>query len=99
MKMTVEQLRSLIEDTLTEDMEPAAVRPRGTPPPLPQKKPAAPKPPNLKAFKANSNMMADAASRVKGIIDAGQGNTSEALRWIDKVVHFATQAKSALGGK
>jgi hypothetical protein len=86
-------------DELDEDMMPAGMHPsvgdRKAPPPLPGKKPGGGAP-NLKGFKADCNMMADAASRVKQILDAGQGDTKEALRWLDKVVQFAQSAQKNL---
>jgi len=84
---------------LNEDMMPAGMHPsvgdRKAPPPLPGKKPGGGAP-NLKGFKADCNMMTDAASRVKQILDAGQGDTKEALRWLDKVVQFAQSAQKNL---
>lgn len=108
MKVTVGQLRSLIrvtQETISEDVAPAKTYPspwdnvpqKKGPPQVPGKKPGGA--PNLKGFKAEANMMADAASRVKQILDAGQGNTKEALRWLDKVIQHATSAKGALGQK
>lgn len=96
----LDELSSLGEmDELDEDMMPASMHPsvgdRKSPPPLPQKKPGGGAP-NLKGFKADCNMMADAASRVKQILDAGQGDTKEALRWLDKVVQFAQSAQKNL---
>lgn len=40
-------------------------------------------------------MAVDAVSRVKANVDAA--NTKEALRWLDKVIQFATSAKRVLG--
>jgi len=111
MKIKASQLRQVIremveesgmyEEEMSEDLEPKtypspwdAEQKKG-PPPLPGKKPAGGGPPNLKGFKADCNMMSDAANRVKTILDAGQGNTKEALRWLDKVIQFATSAKGA----
>ena len=105
MKLTVGQLRSLIREAseqVNEDAPPpaASAAALGSDRPLaPSKKPPVPgsKAPNLKGFKADCNMMADAAGRVKQILDAGQGNTKEALRWVDKTIQFAQSAKKALG--
>lgn len=104
MKVTVGQLRSLIreaQEQVNEDAPPpaASAAALGSDRPLAPKKPPVPgqKGPNLKGFKADCNMMADAASRVKQILDAGQGNTKEALRWLDKTIQFAQSAKKNLG--
>ena len=98
-KKTVAETFDMSEmEELDEDMMPASMHPSvgdRKPPPLPQKKPGG-GPPNLKGFKADCNMMADAASRVKQILDAGQGDTKEALRWLDKVVQFAQSAQKNL---
>ena len=42
-------------------------------------------------------MAMDAAGRVKE--HSATANTKEALRWLDKMVQFATMAKNALEGK
>lgn len=101
MKVTVGQLRSLIKEAINEEAPPPAAHAAslGSDRPLaPEKKPAiGQKAPNLKVFKANVNMMADAADRVKQVLDAGQGNTKEALRWLDKAMQFGQTAKKALG--
>lgn len=107
MKVTIGQLRSLIreaQEQVNEDvpppaMHPSALKARGDNAPLapPQKPSSGQKAPNLKGFKADCSMMADAASRVKQILDAGQGNTKEALRWVDKTIQFAQSAKKSLG--
>lgn len=105
MKVTVGQLRQLIKETresVNEDAPPpaASASALGSDRPLAPKKPPVPsgsKAPNLKGFKADVNMAAAAASRCKQILDAGQGNTKEALRWLDKVVQFAQSAKKNLG--
>mgnify|MGYP003490835034 CR=1 FL=1 len=80
-------------------------RPKGTPPPLPaaakkQSGPASatlPQKGALNKFKADVNMALDAAERVQQNID--QANTKEALRWLDKMIQFATSAKSNLETK
>lgn len=94
----LDQMSSLGEAELDEDMMPPGMHPsvgnRAAPPPLPGK--AGGGVPNLKGFKADCNMMADAASRVKQILDAGQGDTKEALRWLGKVVQFAQSAQKNL---
>lgn len=70
------------------------------PPPLPaaaKKQPASaalPQKGALTKFKADVNMAADAASRVKAAVE--QANTPEALRWLDKMIAFATSAKANL---
>lgn len=77
---------------------PAPVQQQATP----QQAPAAQKPASaalpqkgaLNKFKADVNMTADAAARVKAAVDAA--DTKEALRWLDKVIAFATSAKSNL---
>lgn len=102
MKVTVGQLRALVRETVNEDATPpaASAAALGSDRPLaPSKKPPVPgqKGPNLKGFKADLSMMADAAGRAKQIVDAGQGNTKEALRWLDKALQFGQQAKKALG--
>ncbi len=73
-----------------------------TPPPLPTaaQKPASvalPQKGALNKFKSNVNMAVDAANRVKEAVDGA--NTKEALRWIDKLITFATSAKDSLGVK
>lgn len=80
-------------------------RPKGTPPPLPAaaKKPtgpasaALPQKGALNKFKADVNMAVDAANRVQQNME--QANTKEALRWLDKMIQFATSAKGSLGVK
>ena len=74
---------------------------RKGPPPLPaaakKQQPASaalPQKGALDKFKADVNMTADAASRVKAAVDAA--DTKEALRWLDKVISYATSAKSNL---
>lgn len=97
-KLTEQHLRDIINDVLNEDMMPASMHPSvGDRAPARPTQKQGPKAPNLKGFKADVNMMADAANRVKQILDAGQGNTKEALRWLDKVVQFASSAKQTLG--
>jgi len=95
-KLNESDIRSLINEILSEDLMPPGFHPSVGDRPI-----AAPKPksglPNLKAFKTDCNMMADAAGKVKAILDAGQGNTKEALRWIDRVIQYATSAKKGLG--
>ena len=101
MKLTLEALRAVIHEVMTEDAPPAAASAAslGSDRPLapPQKPSSGSKGPNLKGFKADVNMAADAASRAKQILDAGQGNTKEALRWLDKTISFAQSAKKNLG--
>jgi hypothetical protein len=95
-KVNVATLRNLIQGALTEDVMPASFHPvAGDRPQAPQKRPGDGAP-NLKGFKADCHMMSDAADKVKQILDSGQGNTKEALRWLDKVVQFATSAKKSL---
>lgn len=98
MKLTEKQLRNIINDVLNEDMDPATATRTGGPPPLPKKQAPAsaalPQKGALNKFKADVNMMADAASRVKEAVDGA--NTKEALRWLEKVVSFATSAQGVL---
>lgn len=101
MKVTVGQLRALIKEAVNEDAPPPAMSGASLGSDRPLTKPSVPRPggtkaPNLKGFKADCNMMADAAGRVKQILDAGQGNTKEALRWLDKVLQFGQSAKKHL---
>jgi hypothetical protein len=51
----------------------------------------------LGKFKADVNMAVDAAQRVQQNIQ--QSNTKEALRWLDKMIGFATSAKTSLNVK
>lgn len=79
-----EGLRDLIEQVMNEDMNPGR-RPASAS--LPQKG-------ALHRFKANVNMMADASSRARDAVESA--NTKEALRWLDKVISFATSARDSL---
>lgn len=106
MKVTVGQLRALINEAKREHLNEDAPSPNvsaaalGSDRPLAPKKPPVPggqKGPNLKGFKADVNMAADAVGRCKQILEAGQGNTKEALRWLDKAIQFAQSAKKNLG--
>lgn len=93
------QARSLL------NFGPQATTPaKKAPPPLPAaakaQQPASaalPQKGALNKFKADVNMAVDAASKVKEAVDAA--NTKEALRWIEKLIGFATSAKSVLGVK
>lgn len=75
---------------------------KATPPPLPkqaqgqQAKPSAGLPQNnaLGKFKSSLNMAADAGNRAKQASEAA--NTKEALRWLDKMIEYATAAKKTL---
>lgn len=76
------------------------------PPPLPPGAPGAKPAPASSAlpqknalgkFKADIKMAVDAGARVQQNVD--QANTKEALRWLDKMISFATSAKSSLGVK
>lgn len=99
-KLTEEQLRDIIADVINEDMMPPKMHPStwnsSDKAPPSSKSGAKSGVPNLKAFKADCGMMADAANKVKQILDSGQGNTKEALRWLDKVIQFAQSAKGSL---
>lgn len=99
-KLNEADIRNLVQQLMNEDMETPTQHPSAPtgrkPPPLPTKQKSG-GPPNLKVFKADCNMMADAAQRVKDILDAGQGNTKEAIRWLDKVIQFASSAKKIIG--
>jgi hypothetical protein len=109
--MDLNELKALIRSVIEEDVPPlagqnAAAKAPGAPPPLPNKaaaqgqnpaSAALPKPGALNKFKADVNMAADAAMRVKQNVDSA--NTKEALRWLDKLIQFATSAKSQLGSK
>lgn len=90
-KLNESQVRELINNILVEEMMSTGEQSKSSV----DKRPGGP--PNLKGFKADCNMMADAAARVKEILDAGRGNTREAIRWLEKVIHFATSAKKTLG--
>jgi hypothetical protein len=77
---------------------------KATPPPLPkaaqqqaQKPASAALPQNnaLGKFKSSLNMAADAGARAKQASEAA--NTKEALRWLDKMIEYATAAKKTLG--
>ena len=76
---------------------------KSKPPPLPsgaQKQPASaalPQKGALNKFKADVNMAADAVSKAQAAIEGA--NTKEALRWLDKLISFATSAKGSLGVK
>ncbi len=77
---------------------------KSKPPPLPpgaqKQQPASaalPQKGALDKFKTDVNMAVDAASKVKASMDAT--NTKEALRWLDKLIGFATSAKGSLGVK
>lgn len=76
---------------------------KSKPPPLPpgaQKQAssaALPQKGALNKFKADVNMAIDAASKTQAAIEAA--NTKEALRWLDKLIGFATSAKGSLGVK
>ena len=65
--------------------------PKKGPPPLPKKagNKLAPHE-QLRRFKANVNMMRDAANRIQDV------GVKEALPWLDKVIEFATNAKEAV---
>lgn len=101
--LDLKELRELVRTVLEEDVP--GVMPQGVrsvPPPLPQaaRKPASaalPAPNALNKFKADVNMAVDAATRVKAAVDAA--DTKEALRWLDKVISFATSAKTNLNVK
>ena len=75
------------------------------PPPLPARAQGAQAPASaalpqrgaLNKFKADVNMAIDAANKVKENVDSA--NTKEALRWLDKVIAFATSAKNSPGVK
>ena len=104
-----EAIRHVIEELLGPSM-PAAARGllnvgptpgKATPPPLPkqaqgQAKPSAALPQNnaLGKFKSSLNMAADAGARAKQASEAA--NTKEALRWLDKMIEYATTAKKTL---
>lgn len=110
-KIRISELREIIQSVIEEDMTNfmRPQRPAAQPPPLPPGAPnarkAAPAPASaalpqkgaLNKFKADVNMAVDAANRVKEHVDAA--NTKEALRWLDKVIQFATSAKGTLGVK
>lgn len=77
---------------------------KNQPPPLPagaqNQKPASASLPQknaLNKFKADVNMAVDAAQKVSAAV--GQANTKEALRWLDKVIQYASSAKNVLGVK
>lgn len=96
MKLTEKTLRRIINEVMNEDLAPAPpVDPTNAEAPQ-AKRPGSARAPDLKGFKANCNMMADAAGRVKQILDAGRGETKEALRWLDKVVQYAQTAQKIL---
>jgi hypothetical protein len=76
---------------------------KATPPPLPKAAQQAQKPASaalpqnnaLGKFKSSLNMAADAGARAKQASEAA--NTKEALRWLDKMIEYATAAKKTLG--
>lgn len=77
---------------------------KSKPPPLPvaaqKQQPASaalPQKGALNKFKADVNMAADAATKAKAAVESA--NTKEALRWLDKLIGFATSAKGTLGVK
>lgn len=113
-KIRIDELREIIRQVLEEDMAgykmPASASAllstgqvqRPSPPPLPPgaQKPASaalPQKGALHKFRADVNMTVDAAGRVKAAVESA--NTKEALRWLDKVIAFATSAKGTLGVK
>ena len=108
-KIRISELREIIQSVIEEDMTNfmRPQRPAAQPPPLPPGVPNGPKAAPASAalpqkgalnkFKADVNMAVDAANRVKEHVDAA--NTKEALRWLDKVIQFATSAKGTLGVK
>jgi hypothetical protein len=66
--------------------------PKKGPPPLPKKDAGNQLAPGeqLRRFKANVNMMRDAANRINDV------GVKEALPWLDKVIDFAQKAKAAV---
>ncbi len=98
-ELGISDLRRLVIELLEEEISQGM----GGPPPLPPgasgrtPPPASaglPAPGALNKFKADINMAADAAQKVQAAV--ANANTPEALRWLDKVIHFATSAKAQL---
>ena len=102
-KLNEEDVWSILNDVLNEDMGdfrmPTFGKPKAEPPPLPPhakgstpqalRKKSAPGE-QLRQFKSNVNMMVDAAGK------AQEGGVREALPWLDKVIKFATLAKESV---
>jgi hypothetical protein len=101
------KLRDVVQQIIAEfmgPMPPAAqallnVGPnKAKPPPLPGQARAAsaslPKKGALTKFKASLSMAAEAGARAKE--ESEQANTKEALRWLDKMIDYATAAKQQL---
>ena len=99
---TLSELRQLIRQVIAEEAASGSAM-RTSPPPLPpeaNQKPASaalPAKGALHKFRADVNMAADAASRAKEAVERAE--TKEALRWLSKVIGFATSAKGLLGEK
>lgn len=95
----ITELRKLVSELLEEEISQGSGGPPPLPPgasgrtPLPASA-ALPAPGALNKFKADINMAADAAQKVQAAV--ASANTPEALRWLDKVIHFATSAKAQL---
>lgn len=97
-EMTLSELRTLVRAVIEEDM--GDFRPRSVPPPLPARARQVPASAALPAkgalhkFKADVNMAFDAMGRAKQAMDAA--DTKETLRWLAKVMAFATSAQRQL---
>lgn len=108
MKLTVEQLRSyiedaLIEEALTEDMGdfrmPSMGKPKASPPPLPPHAKGS-TPQALRKGSAPGERLRQFKSNVNmmanAVSKAQEGGVREALPWLDKVIHFANLAKDSV---
>jgi hypothetical protein len=82
-EINLSELRILVRDLLEEE-GPGQVPPSAALPPKGA----------LYKFRADVNMMTDAAGRAKAAVESA--STQEALRWIDKVAAFAASAKAQL---
>ncbi len=108
MKLTVEQLRNLIEDVLVEDALnedvgdfrlPTMGKPKASPPPLPPHARGS-TPAGLRKGSAPGERLRQFKSNVNmmanAVAKAQEGGVREALPWLDKVIHFANLAKESV---